>query len=66
MARPRKPKDELHDWPVTVRLTDELLEFYEAEARIRDVPRAIIMREHLVEKYKAVKSERYQKFKKTG
>ena len=62
MARPRTPKSRLHDTPVTVRLNDELEAFFDSEARLRDVPKAIIMREYLLEKVNAVKAERRAKF----
>lgn len=62
--RPRLPKEDLHDIPKTVRLTDELLAFFEAEARRRDVPLAILMREVLVEHVRKEKHRRLAEFKK--
>lgn len=66
MARPRLAKSRLHDTPVTVRLNDELEAFFESEARIRDVPKAVIMREMLVERVNAIKAARRSAFQKTG
>jgi hypothetical protein len=62
MARPRLAKSQLHDTPVTVRLNDELEAFFEGEARRRDVPLAIVLREYLVNQVRLVKAERLGKF----
>ena len=62
MARPRIAKSRLHDTPVTVRLNDELEAFFEGEARRRDIPKAIVMREYLIEQVRLVMASRRASF----
>jgi predicted DNA-binding protein len=62
MARPHLPIDERHDTPISIRLTDEVKAFVEAEARRRDVPRAIVLREIVVAWTRKEMAERRKRF----
>jgi hypothetical protein len=62
MGRHRLPKNKLHETPVKVRLDDQLEAFFNAKTRRRNVPRAIIMREMLVDKVNEIKAQRSGEF----